>query len=389
VFRREWGALSPNNFSRSILAIMSLYGEPLTFTDLMNLSRFDEGRVRDALSEIREMFLKINDAGRETTYELGALTKAFVSEQAKKLERYEHLKERVKQYRKSMYPENPALTRIKIRAEGLIELGKRSGPLHLKEALALVNSSSHPAKIVEDPRFAALQGYVAAMQVPLNLEDARRLFANAIAMKHDPGIEQLRAWYLVEKDSGVGFDQCLRIADLVTSGKRYSESEKREFIGRRAVLLFHKANDIAFVEPDQALKLYKEVIRSHLHFYRKFVESDGLVRRKAEEYARNSAYRLFDYLLLNNRSFENFVLSTMELLSFKDVLCDPIELPLIRCLDILEKTRLERGEAYKIRNRLETVRKSLPNSQWEDEHAHRRVQDALARTIGILDSRRQ
>ena len=389
VFSREWGVLAPNNFSRSILAIMSLYGEPLTFGDLLNLSRFDEGRVRDGLSEVREMFMKINDAGSETTYELGALTKAFVSEQAKKLERYENLKERVKQYRKSMYPENPALTRIKIRTEGLIELGRRSDPLHLKEALTLVNNPSHPAKIAEDPRFVALQGYVAAMQAPPNLEDARRLFANAIAMKHEPDIEQLRAWYFVEKESGVGFGQCLKIATLISSGKRYNESEKLEFIGRRAALQFHKANDLAFVEPDEALKLYKEVIRSHLHLYRKFVESDGLVGRRAEEYARNSAYRLFDYLLLTNKSFEYFALAVTEILSFKDVLCDPIELPLVRGFEIVEKTRFSKGEAYRGKNRLEHVRKILPSSQWEDDQGRRRVQEILVRTIGVVDGRRQ
>jgi hypothetical protein len=175
--------------------------ERLTFSDLQNLSRFDEGRVRDALAEIREMFLKLNDVGERQPMNWVALTKAFVSAQAKKLERYENLKERVKQYRKSMYPENPALSRIKIRAEGLIELGRRSDPIHLKEALNLVNIGTHPAKLVEDPRFVALQGYVAAMQVPPNLEDARRLYSHAIAMKLEPDIEQLRAWYLVERES--------------------------------------------------------------------------------------------------------------------------------------------------------------------------------------------
>ena len=107
VFQREWSTLSSDNCSRYILAIMSVYGESLTFSDLISLSRFDEGRVRDALSEVREMFLKLNEVGIETTYELEALTRAFISEQAKKLERYDNIRERVKQYKKTIYPKKP------------------------------------------------------------------------------------------------------------------------------------------------------------------------------------------------------------------------------------------------------------------------------------------
>ena len=95
VFQREWMALPTDNFSRNILAVMALHGDPLTFGDLANLSRYDEGRVRDALSAVREMFLKLNEVGSETTFELGALTRAFVTGQAQKLSHYDSIRERV------------------------------------------------------------------------------------------------------------------------------------------------------------------------------------------------------------------------------------------------------------------------------------------------------
>jgi hypothetical protein len=54
--------------------------------------------IRDALAEIREMSLQINEVGQDTTFQLGALTRAFVSEPSKKLELYSALKERVEKY---------------------------------------------------------------------------------------------------------------------------------------------------------------------------------------------------------------------------------------------------------------------------------------------------
>src|SRR5208283_1552788 len=153
VFQRELNMLPADNYARFILAIMSVYGDCLTFSDLVSLSRFDEGRVRDALSEVREMFLKLNEVGLETTYELGALTRAFVSEQARKLERYENIRERVKQYKKTMYQENPLLTRLRNRIEGLIERGRHYDTSLLKDAWNTLVNGSHPASLVEDPRF--------------------------------------------------------------------------------------------------------------------------------------------------------------------------------------------------------------------------------------------
>lgn len=153
VFQREWMALPADNFAKNILAVMALYGDPLTFADLANMSRYDEGRVRDALSAVREMFLKLNEIGSETTFELGALTRAFVNGQAKKLTHYENIKERVRQYKKTMYPENPVLTRLRNKVESLVERGGRYDPTFLQEAWAVVCDRSLPVSIVEDPRF--------------------------------------------------------------------------------------------------------------------------------------------------------------------------------------------------------------------------------------------
>jgi hypothetical protein len=111
VFQREWDALPLDNYGRCVLAILSLYEDPLEFGDIVALTRYDEGRVKDALGNVREMFLQVSDIGTESTYQLGALTKAFVSEEARKLDLYPALRARVEKYKKDVYPENPILTR--------------------------------------------------------------------------------------------------------------------------------------------------------------------------------------------------------------------------------------------------------------------------------------
>jgi hypothetical protein len=63
--------------------------QPLGFADLVALTRYDDQRVSDALADIREMFLLVNEIGKEATYQLGSMTRSFVLEQSKSLDQYE------------------------------------------------------------------------------------------------------------------------------------------------------------------------------------------------------------------------------------------------------------------------------------------------------------
>ena len=139
VFQREWNSLLRNNLGRVILAILALYGDPLTFADLVALARHDDSKVRDALADVREMFLKLSEVGTETTFQLGALTRAFVLEQSKRLTEFFSLRERVERYKTKFYPENPLLSRLRSRVETLIQKGDRSSDREaLRQALSAV-----------------------------------------------------------------------------------------------------------------------------------------------------------------------------------------------------------------------------------------------------------
>jgi hypothetical protein len=68
VFGREWTALADGTNSRSLLAALALLDEPVTFADLTAILSIAEPRLRDAISNTKEMFLVVSEAGNETTY---------------------------------------------------------------------------------------------------------------------------------------------------------------------------------------------------------------------------------------------------------------------------------------------------------------------------------
>ena len=86
MFKREWNSLTSGNHGRYVLAVLALYNAPMVFDDVAILTQYEAGRVKDALADIREMFLQLSEVGPETTFQLGALTRAFVFEQSKKLD---------------------------------------------------------------------------------------------------------------------------------------------------------------------------------------------------------------------------------------------------------------------------------------------------------------
>lgn len=227
VFKREWNSLTSGNYGRYVLAVLALYNAPMAFDDIAVLTQYEATRVKDALADVREMFLQLNEIGPETTFQLGSLTQAFVLEQSKKLDHYPVLKERVEKYKRKFFPENPILSRLRDRVERLVSKGYRFGDEQpLQEALQILSDRTLPPKISEDPRFTALRAYVSACQKNPNMEDVRRLFKIATEMGLEPDLDHLKRWYYAERDLQHGLDQCIKIADLVCEGKQYSDEDR-------------------------------------------------------------------------------------------------------------------------------------------------------------------
>lgn len=385
VFQREWNSLPADNYGRYLLAVLALHGDPLTFSDISALTRYEDRRVHDALAEVREMFLQLNEVGAETTFQLGALTRAFVLDHAKKLERYSALKERVEKYKRNFYPENPILSRLRDRVEAQVIRGRHSYDKEtLKEALRTVMDPSISPRITEDPRFISLQAYVYANQIPPNLEDARRLFGHVFTMKFEPDIDHLKTWFHAERDSGHGLDQCIKIADFICEGKKYGDVEKIEFLSRKGTCLYNRGkNEIQF-SPQGAISDILEALRCHLNCYTRNFKSGSIKTEKSEGYAKNTAFYLFTFLVLHGRhdDFFDFVLLLCNSESLK---LDPLEDGLLRALEYLQRERGTRADINRVRGRLEYLRKEIDKSQqWYDQYARQRVIDRISSTSATL-----
>jgi DNA polymerase III delta prime subunit len=385
VFQREWNSLPTNNYGRYFLAILAIHGEPLTFADIVALTRYDEGRVRDALADVREMFLQLNEVGTETTFQLGALTRAFVYEQSKKLDLYSALKERVEKYKRNFYPENPILSRLRDRVESLAVKGLRLADKEvLKQALQIVVDPTLSPKISEDPRFMALQAFVYACQSPPNIEDARRLFGHVFTMKCEPEIEYLKKWFYIERNSGHGLDQCVRIADFVCQGKRYSDDEKIEFLSRKGTCLYNRGRNDIFFSPETAFSDIRESLTCHLVCYAKNVEAGSMKTEKSEEYARNTAFYLFDYMVMHG-IYDHFFDTILGLCGNANLRLDPIEDAFVRAMEMMVRERGAKQEIQKIRGRLDYLRKEVERkSQWFDKSARDRIVQAITSTSQAL-----
>jgi DNA polymerase III delta prime subunit len=384
VFQREWNSLPADNHGRYILAVLALHGTPLAFEDIVALTRYEERRVRDGLADIREMFLQVNEVGHETTFQLGALTRAFVAEQSKRLDLYSTLKERVEKYRSSFYPENPLLSRLKEKVEALIGKGYRfSDGEATKEAYHEVMDPSLSPKISEDPRFISLQAYVCVSQTPARLDDARRLFGHVFAMKFEPEIEHLKRWFFVERHSGYGLDQCLKIADFVSNGKTYGDDDKIEFLSRKATALYNRGKNNIYYNPVEGLTDVTESLSLHLICYSRNFDAGSTSVDKSEEYGRNTAYFLFNFLLTNGR-YDEFFLAATSLCENTASRIDPVEEPLFRAFQLLEIARGDRADINRIRSRLEQLRRSISNAKWYDQFAPQRLGNLATKTGQLL-----
>jgi hypothetical protein len=388
VFHREWNVLPADNRARYILAVLALHGESLTFADIAALTHYEEGHVKDALADLREMFLQVNEVGEETSFQLGALTRAFVVEQSKKLDRYAALKERVAKYKRNFYPENPLLSRLRDRVEALVTRGYRfSDQDAVKQAYALAMDPTLSPKISEDPRFMSLQAYVCLSQVPPRIDDARRLFGHAFMMKFEPNVEHLKKWFSIERNSGYGLQECLKIADFVSKGKRYDDDDKIWFLSRKGSLLYNRGKDEIYFSPERGMRDVEDALDLHLTCYYRNNEAGSIMTDKSDEYARNTGYFLFMFLLPNGR-YDDFFRVVLRLSETATNKLDPLEEPLLKAIQTIEVIRGTKAELNRLRGRLEHLGRVLNNTaRYYDRFACQRIVDCCKNATEALTQR--
>jgi hypothetical protein len=375
VFKREWTALSDGTTSRSVLATLALLDKPVTFADLSTILAIGDGRIKDAIANTKEMFLVVNDAGNEATYTLEPLTREFVRNVAPTLDLYGTIKARVGVFTRQFFAQNPLVSRIGMRVDNLI---KRSyaQPDCTDEAWSIVTDRALSRSITEQPQFKALVGYVACQLRPPKLMEARAAFDYVLSTNYEPRIEQLKVWFFAERASGVGFEQCRRIADFVWDGRSYGKEDKYELLLLKAAMTYYRARERQADEPTFCADELMRAATLNLTCYKYDVTENTIRVSKSEEYARNTVFALFQVCLVNFPIAQTMAY-LHNLLKLPNVILDPIEEPIQYLIDRAKLDRYQRSDLNRGKAELVQCVAKLDSKTWLDQNALTRVRSLL------------
>ncbi len=254
LFQREYDALPANNKARYLLATLELLGKPVEQKDIEVIVRHDPSDVSDSIGAVYEIFLTVsNKSDGETEYSLNPVTRKFLSQKSKSLEFYPSLRERAKSYVRGKQPENKEIAAL----ERLVrdDLWRD----RTQDAWSRFSGSFSP-DVTEHPRFRAIRGYVASQQVPPKISEAREDFEDCLKMNYESA-DFMRAWANMERHSGYGYDNLLKICDAVITGKTYKPAMKAEFWGRKGWAYHSKAKGEEKTNYTDALDFYQKAFQ--------------------------------------------------------------------------------------------------------------------------------
>jgi Putative DNA-binding domain len=347
VFSREWEALSPAGAARPLLAALSDLNQPVTFSQLETVLRVAPSRLQDAIGEVREMFLKVDQVGEEALFSLAPLTRKFVAEEKDTIQVYNVIRERIKAFKRTSYISNPKVAEEVTRIERIIppRFAGHSADT-AAEAWRIVNRTSLPPVVTENPLFRSLYGYAAASCSPPRLTEARDAFGYSLQMKFEPDLRYLLAWFTAERNSGIFDGWCEKIVDIVISGKSYSENDKIMMISRKASSIYASGRYKLTTDYVDGIRCIRESLGLHLKAFRLNCLAGSTFADSSESFGRNTTFTLFNAL----RDFPWEQVDVIRsLCESKDIYLDPIEdavrefatitLPLLRVDDIANRVR--------------------------------------------------
>lgn len=381
VFEREWITIDQNG--RLLLVALVEIKEAASFDTLKIILSADDTKLRDAISEVREMFLEIDSIRSEPLYSITTLTKGFVDKQKQSIKGFATIRERVRNYQRDLKRISPEVASIAAEVTRRLPFRNHApNPEAVKSALSFVNNESLREKITEDPAFKSIRGYVLARQSPPNLTEARDAFNDALAMKYEPKFGELRAWFEAEKGSKIIDGTCKKIADIVIEGQRYSTIEKIEMISRKATTHFVIGREKIYSDEIEALAEITEALKLHLRAFRLNYDR-GDTR---SEFSEKKAAEAADYLFVMQANSRNpwFVFdSVRDVLRGNLIYADPLEDGLMRALYLLTR----KAESKEARGRLLSASASLESLLGDRENwLDRSVPPRLAKGIREFQS---
>jgi hypothetical protein len=366
VFSREWDALSADNLARFLLLALAELGRPSSFSEIETILQAEPSRVTDAIGAIREMFLEIDAASDETLYSIAQLTKRFVLSKRESLTGYGVIRERVRTFKKYVFNASPEVAAIMITVDRLLPARGEYDQGDVSRAWALVADGALEPNVTEDPIFRSLRGYVASALRPPRLTEAREDFDYAVKMRYEPDFFRLKTWLIAEKQIEEFGGRVEHIANIVIDGKRYSRLEKAFMLQRKAGNHYFRAKDRQHTEPTDARRDFAEALKLQLKVFRINIDDGHHWVHATTDYARNSAFTLFDAVLRGPTPVE-VVDEIRSLLVLKDIYLDPIVMPAAEAIERLVRLATRPEQAHRSRNRLKGLDQLVERStEWCD-----------------------
>ena len=388
VFRREWDAIKPLSRGRELLAVLALYKAKISYDDLVALMYDNAAIIPDALDEVQEMFVQVERAGDTTLYRLNELTRSFVIEAAKELDRYGALKARVQKFVTNIYADSPELNALLRRTDRLIAAGRMNNDeTFFKQAWQGLMVAKSVDAIGEDPRFMAACGYAALQLMPPNLTEAREYFQNSFSMRHGPEISYVREWFIAEQRHDMADVYTGKIVELVNQAREYDDSVRLEFSSRRAVTLYNLAKNGFHSEPQRSLDRLIEAMKMHARGYGATYNLDTKQSALFQKNFTNTTFLLKNYLTHAGK-IDEIIRVIIDMTKEVGIKLDPLLEPVREiCLAYLEQPP---REAARSAGRLQHFSKTLAGSKcWIDIAVKNQCEKYCNEAVGELNKRQR
>ena len=352
IFQREWNALPSDNRARHLLCALALLDKATGFDDLLSILQFDEVILRDAIGSVTEMFLSLDHRGETTNYSVAALTKGFILREGPNLDRFGLVKARVDFYRKSHYPNSPEISRLEISTERLL---KHTDGAEL--AWPSLNESLLP-RITQDPRFQALKGKVACRFPVPRLTEAREAFNYCFSMKYEPDITTIRLYLDVERKSGIGAEQCIRICEYICGGKTYSNLVKGEFWSRKGSFLYHKGTEALTVNPSDSFGYFSKALQCNVRALFISANCNDYQTDLVAKNVRNTCYTCIN-ASFQMRQYDEFLSALASLNVNEEIAVDPITVPVEEFVLRVSSLQIEKSAKARLIGKLKSIVQQL------------------------------
>ncbi len=245
VFQREWDSLASTNRSRYLLAALALRESSVSLEEMQAILKYDTDSMNECLLEVIEMFVDKFESMDGTKYSLGRMTKQFVIFRSQPMPRFEEIKERVINHRKTFHPQLPQINRLRAKAERYLFVARESNSSKdIESAWHVINDKTLSPKITEHPAFKELSADISLKMPVPRITEALEFVRDANRTGFRVSNEILGNLHRSVDNMGVGDQYCKEIVDFVNKGKQYGDEDRVEICLLEASRLYNTAKRI-------------------------------------------------------------------------------------------------------------------------------------------------